>query len=184
MFRSLMFEADAERFRNAGVRVGSDLRDSERELLEAALAPFPLETRNSALYMSRAYAIMFCFEQSVREMIVTRLSERDADWWVKYVPQKVRSNAESRQRNSEENSWLEGDNKDLMGFVDFNGLADIIVNSWAEFEDLIPAQQWLKQRMNELEHARNFIAHNRSLSHSDFQRIEMYIKDWNKQVGI
>ena len=36
----------------------------------------------------------------------------------------------------------------------------------------------------ELEQARNFIAHNRSLLPSEFQRIYMYISDWNRVIGL
>ena len=49
---------------------------------------------------------------------------------------------------------------------------------WQFFDDLIPSQHWLKQRMDELENARNFIAHNRMLLPSEFDRIYMYIADW------
>ncbi len=56
-------------------------------------------------------------------------------------------------------------------------------NNWSNFEDLIPTQHWLKQRFDEMEKVRNFIAHNRYLLENEFERIEMYIADWSKQVG-
>ncbi len=37
---------------------------------------------------------------------------------------------------------------------------------------------------DELERARNFIAHNRMLSAAEFARLEMYVGDWNRQVGL
>ena len=73
---------------------------------------------------------------------------------------------------------------DLLSFVDFGDLADIITNAWEDFQDLVPSQQWLRQRFEELEQARNFMAHNRLLLPGEFQRIEMYIADWNRQVGL
>ena len=39
-------------------------------------------------------------------------------------------------------------------------------------------------RMDELEKARNFIAHNRMLLPSEFQRLYMYIADWNRVIGL
>jgi hypothetical protein len=179
-----MFEAEAESFRQAGVRVGMDLRQAEEHLLEEALRSFPLRVRNDALQMARLYATIFCFETSVRELIETRLSERDSDWWDKLVPSKIRTGAESRCNDARDNSWLEGVSTDLLGFVDFGGLGDIITNNWSDFEDLIPSQHWLKQRLDELERARNFIAHNRMLAPAEFARLEMYVGDWNRQVGI
>lgn len=184
LFRSLMFEAEAEEFRGAGIRVGTDERESEDRLLEEDLAPFPVAVRNEAVRMGRLYALLYCFENSVRDLIQTRLSERDSDWWTNRVPGKVRSSAQTRMEDAETNSWLEGLNQDLLGFVDFGGLCDIITNNWSDFEDLVPSQHWLKQRMDELERARNFIAHNRMLAAAEFRRLEMYINDWNRQVGL
>lgn len=181
-----MFEAEAEPFRQAGVRVGVDEREAEQNLLSEALAPFPLDMRNGAMRMARLYSMVYCFENSVRELIRSRLSEKDSGWWdnTAIVPRKARDSAVSRQQDSEANSWLEGVGKDILGFVDFGGLCDLITNNWEEFEDLVPSQHWLKQRFEELERARNFIAHNRMLAPAEFDRIEMYIGDWNRQIGL
>ncbi len=92
-----MFEAESELFRQAGVRVGVDERNAEQSLLEESLAPFPLAVRNEALRMARLYAIVYCFENSVRDLIRARLSEVDADWWNSAaVARKTRESAESR----------------------------------------------------------------------------------------
>ena len=184
LFRSLMFEAEAQAFRNAGVRVGVDEREAEDALLNESLASFSLSVRNEALRMARLYAIIYCFENSVRDLIKSRLSEAQADWWQVLVPQRIRRTAESRQEDTEKNSWLEGARTEMLGFVDFGGLAEIVVNNWSLFEDLVPSQHWLHQRFDELERARNFIAHNRMLNQAEFDRLEMYVGDWNRQVGL
>jgi hypothetical protein len=185
LFRSLMFEAEAETFRRAGVRVGVDEGAGEEQLLHEALAPFSIATRNEALRMSRLYAIIYCFEGSVRDLIRSRLTDADPAWWDSVrVPRKVRDTATGRQKDADDNSWLEGQSRDILGFVDFGGLTDIIVNNWGDFEDLIPSQHWLKQRLDELERARNYVAHNRMLTPAEFARLEMYVGDWNRQVGL
>ncbi len=184
LFRGLSFEAEAERFRSAGIRIGADQRATESRLLEETLSPFDVGMRNEALQMSRLYALVYCFESSVRELIKERLIDKHgADWWEKGVPQAVRRFAESRRESAQKDSWLEGSKKELLGFVEFGHLADVVINSWEDFADLVPSQHWLKQRMEELEKARNFIAHNRLLLPSEFQRIEMYVADWNRMVG-
>lgn len=184
LFRGLLFEADAEVFRNAGIRIGADQQEAEKSLLEEAIQAFPLQTRNESLRMARVYSELYCFETSVRELIKDRLQEKySVDWWEKGVPQKVRTFAETRQKEAMKQSWLEGEKTELIGFIEFGHLADIIVENWESFADLIPTQHWLRQRMDELEKARNFVAHNRLLLPSEFARIEMYISDWNKVVG-
>ncbi|WP_086517800.1 Swt1 family HEPN domain-containing protein [Clavibacter michiganensis] len=184
LFRNLMFEAEAEAFRAAGVRVGVDQSSAEAHLLEEALNPFPLSIRNDALRMARVYAIMYSFENAVRDLISSRLSEENANWWDERVPRKIKELAASRVKDAEKNSWLEGASSEILGFVDFGGLSDIIIQNWSLFEDLIPSQHWLKQRLDELERARNFIAHNRMLLPAEFARIDLYVGDWNRQVGI
>src|SRR5581483_2389535 len=172
MFRGLLFEADAETFRNAGIRVGADQRDAEKALLEEAIQLFPLNLRNEGLLMARLYTQLYCFETSVRELIKERLQDKHGvDWWTKAVPQKVRTFAESRQKEAKEQSWLEGQKAEVISFAEFGHLADIIVQNWDIFSDLIPTQHWLRQRMDELEKARHFVAHHRLLLPTEFARI-------------
>lgn len=185
LFRGLMFEAEADRFRSAGIRVGADQRESEKSLLEETLAPFGIDMRNEALLMARLYALVYCFENSVRTLITERLSDRHGtDWWNLKIPSKIKQYAENRQKDAQENSWLEGEKKALLGFVDFGHLSSIIVENWDDISDLVPSQHWIKQRFDELEKARNFVAHNRLLLSGEFQRVEMYVSDWNRMVGL
>ncbi len=166
------------------ILVGADTSEADRNLLNEALSPFSIDQRNEARRMARLYALIYCFENSVRGLIAERLEEKNgADWWGS-VPKKIKEFAEDRQRDAETNSWLEGKIRDPLGFVEFGHLADIIIFKWEDFSDLIPSQHWIKQRMDELERARNFIAHNRFLLPAEFQRIEMYINDWNRAVGL
>jgi len=184
MFRALMFEAEADKFKQAGIQVGADAQKIERSLMEESLNPFPIDIRNEALQMSRLYAQLNCFENSVRVLVKERLVDKfDVDWWEKGVVKKVRDFAKKRFDAEQKNSWLEGKKTELILFIEFGHLSDIILNQWDLFSDLIPSQHWLKQRLDELEKSRNYIAHNRLLLPSEFKRIELYIRDWDRTVG-
>lgn len=179
-----MFESEASGFQQAGIQIGANAAASEESLLKEVLAPFGISRRNEALEMSRLYALLYCFENEVRDLVRETLEEKDGpDWWDK-LPHKVKQHAETRRASALKDSWLEGQKRDPLGFVDFGMLAVIITEKWDCFSSIIPSQHWLKQRMDELEKARNFIAHNRMLLPSEFQRIYMYISDWNKIVGL
>lgn len=183
LFRGLMFESEAAVFQGAGIQIGANNAQSEERLLAEALAPFGVARRNEALEMARLYALIYCFENEIRSLIRETLEEKEGvDWWDK-LPAKVKTHAENRQTTAMKDSWLEGQKRDLLGFVDFGMLASIITEKW-EFFSIIPSQHWLRQRMDELEKARNFIAHNRMLLPSEFQRIYMYISDWNRVIGL
>jgi len=179
-----MFEAEAEPFRTAGIRIGADISDTEQSLLLESLAPFGVQRRNTAIEMARLYAVLFCFENEIRDFIREALFEKDGIDWQDKLPAKIRDSAKSRRDTAFKDSWLEGEKSDLLGFVDFGQLAQIIVDKWDFFKDVVPSQHWLKQRMDELEKARNFIAHNRMLLPSEFQRLYMYVTDWNRVIGL
>ncbi|MBX3111041.1 MAG: hypothetical protein KF857_03455 [Fimbriimonadaceae bacterium] len=179
-----MFELEAEQFRRAGVQLGHDLRSTEESLFGEVLASFGLSMRNEALQMARLYAYLNCFENSVREFVRDRLEEKyGTNWWDSAVPEKIRRHADSREADAAKNSWLEGQNKGKIYWIDFGQLSDIIIAKWDDFEDVIPTQAWIKQKFEDLEKARNFVAHNRLLLPAEFSRIEMHLADWNKQIG-
>src|SRR6266849_7568548 len=184
LFRGLMFEAEAERFRRAGIQIGASISEAEESLLKEALAPFGVARRNNALEMARLYAVLFCFENEIRDFIREALEEKEGLDWQDKLPPKIKEHAESRRETAHKDTWLEGEKADLLGFVDFGQLAQIVIAKWEHFKDVLPTQQWLKQRMDEIEKARNFIAHNRMLLPSEFQRLYMYIADWNRAVGL
>lgn len=184
MFRGLMIESEAHRFQAAGIQVGADIGQAEERLLSEAIAPFGVGRRNRAIEMGRLYVVLHCFENEVRELIRETLEERDGPDWIEKLPAKVKRHAEERQKTSLEDSWLEGEKNDILGFADFGHLATLMVEKWSYFEDIIPSQHWLKQRMDELEKARNFIAHNRTLLPSEFARLYMYVADWNRVIGL
>ena len=184
VFRGLLFESEAEEFRSAGISVGVDLSSSEEALLQEALSPFGVQRRNTALEMGRLYTVLHCFENELRSFIRDTLEEQvGVDWW-KQVPKNIREKAENRQTAAMKDSWLEGDKADNLGFADFGDLAGIIFQFWQHFSDILPSQSWIEQRMVELEKARNFVAHNRMLLPSEFQRLYMYVSDWNKVIGL
>lgn len=179
-----MFESEATRFQNAGIQIGANAAYVEEQLLSESLAPFNIGLRNNALEMARLYSVIFCFENEVRRYIRSTLYENEGvDWWAK-LPAKIRTHADSRQESALKDSWLEGEKTDQLGFVDFGMLSAIITDKWTFFSNVIPSQHWLKQRMDELEKTRDFIAHNRMLLPSEFQRIYMYIADWNRVIGL
>lgn len=184
LFRGLMFEAESERFRRAGIQIGANETEAEENLLRESLAPFSIQRRNNALEMARLYALLFCFENEIRDFIRDALEEKEGLNWIDKLPPKIKEHAESRRDAALKDSWLEGEKSDLIGFVDFGQLAQIIIAKWDHFKDVLPTQHWLKQRMDELEKSRNFIAHNRMLLPSEFQRLYMYIADWNRVIGL
>ena len=179
-----MFESEAEKFQRAGIQIGASSTAGEENLLNEGLAPFGIARRNQALQMSRLYSLIFCFENELRDFVRQALEEHEGLDWQDKLPPTIQKQAKARKEAALKDSWLEGEKSDLLGFADFGHLAQIIIDKWEFFKDVIPSQHWLKQRMDELEKVRNFIAHNRILLDSEFQRTYMYISDWNRVIGL
>jgi len=179
-----MFEAEADAFQRAGIQIGADSHKVEEDLLAEQLAPFGIQRRNAALEMCRLYAVLFSFENEIRDFIRERLSENEGPDWFEKLPPKIVSAATGRRDSALKDTWLEGQTTDILGFVDFGHLGQIIIAKWDCFKDIVPSQHWLSQRMDELEKARNFIAHNRMLLPSEFTRLYMYVADWNRVIGL
>lgn len=184
MFRGLLFESEAGVFQRAGIQIGASDTVAEESLLAQSLAPFGVQRRNSGLEMARLYALLFCFENEIRDFIRERLEENEGVDWFSKLPPKIVQHCEGRRTAALKDSWLEGQKTDDLGFADFGQLGQIIIAKWDHFRDVIPSQHWLSQRMDEIEKARNFIAHNRMLLPSEFQRLYMYIADWNRVIGL
>ncbi|MBB5772061.1 hypothetical protein HNP47_002065 [Brevundimonas vesicularis] len=184
LFRGLLFESEAAIFQRAGIQIGASEAAEAESLLEQSLAPFSVQRRNAALDMARLYALLFCFENEIRDFIRERLQEADGDDWQSTLPNKIIQFAEGRKATALKDSWLEGQKTDILGFVDFGQLGQIIVAKWDCFKDVVPSQHWLSQRMDEIEKARHFVAHNRMLLPSEFARLYMYISDWNRVIGL
>lgn len=129
-----MFEAEADRFQRAGIRIGADASAAEDNLLREALAPFGVSQRNNALEMARLYAVLYCFENELRQFIREALEEKDGLDWQDKLPSKIKEQAEARRETAMKDSWLEGEKSDLLGFVDFAHLAQIITGKWDYFK--------------------------------------------------
>jgi len=134
--------------------------------------------------MASIYIVFYCLENSVRELIVSRLSERKGiDWWEKCVPDKIKKNVNNLINEEEKNKYHAQRSTNNIGYTMFGNLAQIVINNWEDFSDLIPNQHWLTSRFDDLEKSRNIIMHTGILPEIEIERIESITRDWLRQVG-
>ena len=118
-----MFEAGAAQFQAADIQIGADDSQAEERLLSEALSPYTVAQRNGALEMASLYAVLHCFENSVRALIRETLEEKEGPDWQDKLSPRVKSFATLRQETAQQDTWLEGEKSDILGFVDFGQLA-------------------------------------------------------------
>ncbi|MFI5270099.1 MAG: Swt1 family HEPN domain-containing protein [Chloroflexota bacterium] len=148
------------------------------------LEDFSVPIRRSAMQALPGYLAFFCLENAVRELVNERMTENhSAAWWSTLASADIRKRVGTRQSKEGKDRWHIKRGKHEIYYTDFGDLRLIILNNWADFEDLFPDQNWVISRLGELEASRNIIAHSNTLDERELARIKLYLKDWTKQVG-
>lgn len=140
--------------------------------------------RAGAKSMQKSFRTLYVLENLVRSLIDERLKDKyGSNWFDSKATAPMKGKLKDRKAKEEKNQWHTGRNKEPLFYMDFADLAKLIVNNWAEFEDLLPTQSWVQSRLDEAERSRNVIAHTNILSSEEATRLEMYLRDWIKQIG-
>ena len=150
-----------------------------------ALDDFGLDARIEARRMGEVYELLYCLENSVRELVQSSLVEAlGADrWWEDGVSEKIRKSAENRAKDDERAPWHGPRGDSLLVYIDFLQLGEIIVERWEDFEDLLGDQAWVENYFKEMNRTRRALAHTGSLSQHDVNWMEMRVRQWLMVVG-
>lgn len=193
-----MAEADhvqAFLFRAATTNGRVDEMVEHGELLEptaptAVAVPTPIDDfsfaiRLEARRMAAVYQLLFCFENSVRELIEDRLKEAYTveTWWTEGVPEHIRKNAEKLKAKEKQTPWHGPRGGTMLAFVDFPILANIVIEAWEHFEDLLGKPEWVTNLFDEMNQSRRAVAHTGVLTQYDVERMELRVNDWLRAVG-
>lgn len=147
-------------------------------------APIAERIRAASIDMQRHYRVLYAFENLLREFVSERLQEQDGDeWFDKRASGAMKRKVEDRKQREETNKWHQGRNKQPIFYLDFGDLGLLIINHWDSFKDFLPDQAWVSSRVQEAERTRNVIAHTNVLQADEGDRLEMYLRDWIRQVG-
>ena len=140
--------------------------------------------RASSKLMQSHYRILYAFENSVRELLMSVFTEADgADWFDKRANSDMKKKYDSRKKDEETNNWHSGRHRHPLFYLDFGDLALLITNHWELFKALFPDQGWVNSRIKETERSRNVVAHTNELASTEGARMEMHLRDWIAQVG-
>jgi hypothetical protein len=183
LFKGLSIEAELDVLEADGVavRAASDPGAAQRVI---PLEDFPPDVRRSAMKALPAYLAFFCLENAVRDLVVDRMTEaKGSAWWDEAASSAIKRKVADRQAKEGINRWHIRRGANEIYYTDFGDLVTIMRNNWQCFEDLFPDQNWIANRLNELEASRNIIAHSNTLDDRELGRIRMYLQDWTRQVG-
>jgi hypothetical protein len=162
----------------------SPLANAEERRDHDFFAPVPEAIRGGSIQMQRWYRMLFVFENLAREFLIKRFTELDGETWFETrASQPMKKHVEGRQKAEENNQWYIGRNRAPIYHLEFGHLALLITNHWAAFEDFFPDQAWVVSRLNDAERSRNVIAHTNLISAEEGARLEMYLRDFMRQIA-
>lgn len=147
-------------------------------------ADFSPRVWHDAVSMSSVYTAIYCIENTLRNFIVERMSERHGiAWWDEKVPQKIKVAVNSLKKQEEKNKYHSNRASSEIGYTMLGNLGQLIIANWDDFSDIIPNQAWLASRMDDLEMSRNIIMHTGNLPTDEIDRIESIVRDLLRQIG-
>jgi hypothetical protein len=147
-------------------------------------APVPESIRGGSIQMQRWYRMLFVFENIVRDFLIKRFTEIDGEsWFDKRASSVMEKKVEERKQTEDKNQWHAGRNKGSIYYLDFGHLALLVTNHWEVFKDFFDNQPWVISRLQDAERTRNVIAHTNLLSAEEGARLEMYLRDFLRQIA-
>lgn len=169
-----------ERQKGISVFESGDLTQVSR-VVEADFSPV---VWNNAINMSSVYQAIFCIENTLRNFIVERMSERyGLSWWEEKVPSNIKKAVDKLKKDEIKNKFFSSRSDSEIGYTMLGNLGQIIINNWEDFSDIIPSQAWLTSRMDDLEMARNIVMHTGILPQIEIDRITSIVRDILRQIG-
>lgn len=185
VFRAILALDDLDAMADRGVYLRDSHRRLGKKLAELSFAEFSPQIQDGAEKMSRLYVAFFCFENSVRELVSHTLRDAYGDsWWDTHVPPNIKSKVDNRKADEARNRWHQPRSRDNINYADFGDMPGIILRNWQDFADTFDSQEWVKSRFGDMEKSRNVIAHNNVLEDQEIDRIELYLRDWARIVGL
>ncbi|MGE0627772.1 MAG: Swt1 family HEPN domain-containing protein [Hyphomicrobiaceae bacterium] len=179
---NLSIEADLRRIAQVhDIEIGR--KPNEPEKVEQTYYPqFPERLRDEAAKMAAHYAIFYCLENSIRELVAQRLEEaHGARWWDIAVPEVVRKNAEGN-RKKELSTGITPRSDELIDYSNFGELGEIIKTNWNIFGDMFRDIRGLERVLGNLNTLRAPIAHCKSLAEDEVVRLHLSLRDWFRQM--
>lgn len=157
-------------------------RDSDAR---SAVEDFSLAAQLEAQRMGEVYELLYCLENSVRELVERTLREAlgPEAWWSEGVPDEIRKPAEARRQTELKTRWHGPRGDSLINYVDFPQYGDIIDARWKLFEDLIGDRDWMTNYFGEMNITRRALAHAGTLTETDVERMEFRVREWLRVVG-
>lgn len=132
------------------------------------------------------YRFLYELENFLRDLIQERIIEPNDKNIGNYIPKKILEECVLRKNTEESNSHTHGSYR-WIDYSDFNDLKTILEKgkNHRYFQDVLNEEQFkcVVSKLHELDPIRKKIAHSRSLTKEEFNRLSMYSEDIGRLLG-
>lgn len=132
------------------------------------------------------YRFLYELENFLRNLIQERIIEPNDKNISNYIPNKILEECTLRKSTEESNSYTHGSYR-WIDYSDFNDLKTILEKGKNRryFQDVLNEEQFkcVVSKLHELDPIRKKIAHSRSLTKEEFNRLSMYSEDIGRLLG-
>lgn len=180
---NLGIEADIRRV-EAEQKVDLGHQSKKKEDQEGQFYPqFSEKLRQEADAMAAHFAIFYCLENSIRELISQRLEElHGANWWDRAVPLNVKDNA-NKNRSKEVASGVTLRSELMIDYSNFGELGEILKANWTTFGDMLRDISAVQKILGSLNMLRAPLAHCKPLAPDEVVRLHLGLRDWFRQMS-
>jgi hypothetical protein len=185
LYRAVTANARVDEMVREGTVLEVEWGGATTERSRSTLEDFSVAARVQARRMGEVYELLYCLENSVRELVERTLREAfgDASWWAAGVPERVRKSADGRKEDDLKTPWHGPRGESPINYVDFPQYADIIGEQWEHFADLLGDRDWVIRYFSEMNHTRRALAHTGTLTEMDVERLDLRVREWLLVVG-
>lgn len=142
VFNALLLQDSLDALQKEGISVIKP--EDYTSIMRVVENDFSPKVWAEAIKMASVYTALYCIENTMRNFIVERMSERHGiDWWEQTVPKKIKDAVSSLRKQEEKNKYHSNRSGSEIGYTMLGNLGQIIIANWDDFSDIIPNQAWL-----------------------------------------
>jgi hypothetical protein len=141
----------------------------------------PVEVRK-AMRAAFVYKLFFVFENYLRELVLSVLTERyKAEWWDK-VDEGTKNYVTELKEKEETKQWMALEPRDQLALVTYPQLLVVMEFCWKDvFEPVVRDKQLLSEARR-VGHLRNAICHMTDIPDEEVDRVKQLLRDWFRVV--
>ena len=173
---NLMLETELQKLEESGVQIEHAKTIQKAEIIDIDL--FESDILQEARKMADFYTLYYSLENSIRRLILERLSERHGpNWWKDKVPEELQKEVGKKQKE-ERDTTMSIRSEDPLYYTNFGELILIFDATWDDFSDTLRSPKAMRAILSQFNKIRNVVAHSCPLNEDEITRIKLLMKDW------